>query len=221
MTGIAGTRELIRAVGVHLERLEGAGMDQVRRKIREIEFEPNPQRPRPPAVPGCGWLTESLELAVAQGKAPMAEAIEHAMPELAWRAYDAYPPELVGPRFANAHAFVDLVGPEAPFMAADFELGLFLIAPWTFYRDHRHKAPELYAALTGPTRWRFNGGVWLTRQAGEIVWNETMYIHATLVEARPFLCIYAWTQDVSLPAEIVPAPDWHEIESDSERRVVR
>ena len=216
MPGIAGTLGLIHAIDVHLAHLEGEGIETVREKSRDAMRDPRPQIAQLPMPPACGWLDESLELASARGLTDIAEAIAGARPELAWRVYDGYPPDLVGPRFPRAHAFVDLAGPHAPVAGEDFELGLFLIAPRTFYRDHRHKAPELYAALTGPTRWRLNGGVWLTRQAGEFVWNESMHIHATLVEECPFLCIYAWTQDVSIPAEIVPAPDWHAIESGCE-----
>jgi hypothetical protein len=216
MSGIAATLGLIDAVDEHLAHLDGEGIDAVREKLHVAMRDPRTRRSQPPAPPACGWLSQCLELASAQGLARIAEAIARAEPELAWRTYDGYPSGAAGPRFPRAHAFVDLVGQDAPVVAEDFDLGLFLIAPRTFYRDHRHKAPELYAALTGPTRWRFNGGVWLTRQAGEFVWNESMHIHATLVEECPFLCIYAWTQDVSIPAEIVPAPDWHAIESGCE-----
>ena len=213
MSGIDGTLGLIDAVGEHLAKLEGEGIDIVRGKLHEAMRGPPPRRAESPAPPACGWLSQSLALAAAQGLERISQVIAGAEPELAWRTYDGYASDLVGSRFPRAHAYVDLVGRDAPVAAEDFDLGLFLIAPRTFYRDRRHKAPELYAALTGPSRWRFNGGVWLTRRAGEFVWNESMHIHATLVEECPFLCIYAWTQDVSIPAEIVPAPDWHAIES--------
>ncbi len=93
-----------------------------------------------------------------------------------------------------------------------FSLGLFLVAPRTFYRDRRHLAPELYAPLTGPTLWRFGHGGWSRRLAHEPIWNEPSRVHATLVEEAPFLCIYVWTSNVSEPAAVVPAPDWEEIE---------
>src|SRR5690606_38444835 len=98
--------------------------------------------------------------------------------------------------------------------ASDFAFGIFLISPRTLYRDHRHPAPELYVPLTGPTRWRFGRGAWETRAAGEPVWNEPDAVHATLVGDVPFLCLYAWTRDVTLPAETVDAPDWEAIEAE-------
>ena len=105
------------------------------------------------------------------------------------------------------------IGNGTPFNARDFSLGLLLIGPRTFYRDRRHKAPELYAPLTGPTLWRFHHGPWVEpRPAYQPIWNDALRVHATLVEEPPFLCIYVWTQDVSEPAALVAAPDWAEIE---------
>jgi hypothetical protein len=127
--------------------------------------------------------------------------------------YDGYPPDAIGPSFPKAHAFAGLVGEHRMIAAEDFAFGLFLIAPRVLYRDHRHAAPELYAPLTGPTRWRFDCGAWESREAGEPVWNEPHRVHATVVERVPFLCFYAWTRDVAQPAEVVAAPDWGAIEA--------
>jgi len=33
------------------------------------------------------------------------------------------------------------------------------------------------------------------------------------VDDVPLLCLYAWTRDVHLPAELVPATDWLAIEA--------
>jgi hypothetical protein len=77
------------------------------------------------------------------------------------------------------------------------------------YRDRHHPAPELYLPLTGPTRWRFGtGSPWETKAAGEPVWNPPDRVHATIVDAVPLLCLYAWTRDVMAPAVVDPAPDW-------------
>jgi hypothetical protein len=98
--------------------------------------------------------------------------------------------------------------------ADDFELGLFLIAPKTLYRDHRHKAPELYVTLTGPHEWRFGvGESWTEYEAHTPIWNEPMQVHATLVRDIPFLALFAWTRDVMADATVVRAPDWAEIEA--------
>src|SRR5690606_4178891 len=110
--------------------------------------------------------------------------------------------------------FVSLIGKGAPFDADDFDLGLFLIEPRTLYRDHRHQAPELYAPITGPHRWRFGvDDPWQELPADIPVWNEPQRVHATLVGDRPFLAIFCWTQDVAIPASVVAATDWQAIES--------
>jgi hypothetical protein len=174
----------------------------------------SPQQCRPLASrsePGCGSFSEALALAREQGSASLVDMIERTREHLTWTTY-AYPGQTIGPRFAQAHAFAELVGCRMPFDAPDYSLGLFLMAPATFYRDHRHKAPELYAPLTGPTLWRFDHGPWLRRTAHQPIWNEAGKVHATIVEEAPFLCIYVWTRDVSEPACVVAAPDWAEIE---------
>ena len=144
----------------------------------------------------------------------LADAITEAGSYLPWVTYDSYPRELIGARFPKAHAFVSLIGKGAPFEAEDYDLGLFLIEPRTLYRDHRHLAPELYAPITGPHRWRFGiDDPWKELAANIPVWNEPQRVHATLVGEQPFLAIFGWTRDVSAPASVVPAPDWREIEA--------
>ena len=111
-------------------------------------------------------------------------------------------------------AFVGLIGDEGFIQAEDFQLGLFLIAPKTLYRDHFHPAPELYVPLTGPHEWRFGTGEsWKEYNSHIPVWNEPMQVHATLVRDRPFLSLYAWTKDVEGISVVAPAPDWAEIEA--------
>ena len=120
----------------------------------------------------------------------------------------------IGARFAGSHAFAEIVGPGAAIEAADYDLGLFLIGPQVLYRDHHHPAPELYLPLTGPTRWRFGPAApWETRAAGEPVWNPANRVHATVVDAVPFLCLFAWTRDVREPAVVDRADDWPAIDA--------
>jgi hypothetical protein len=165
-------------------------------------------------TPACGHLDEALALTRQQSGAALAEAIAAALPELNWISYDAYPAAEIGAYFPKRHAFASLANLYDPTYALDFDLGLFLIAPHTLYRDHRHKAAELYLPLTGPTRWRFGTDApWETRQAGEPVWNPPYALHATLVEDAPFLCLFAWTRNVHEAAQVVPAADWAGIEA--------
>ncbi len=128
----------------------------------------------------------------------LAAAIAAGAPLLDWITYDAYPRAEIGEAFASGHAFASLAGGGAPLAAQDYDLGLFLIAPHVLYRDHCHKAPELYAPLTGPHGWRFGPGLPLSlRPAHDPVWNDPFQPHLTKVGPVPFLCIFGWTRDVN------------------------
>ena len=41
------------------------------------------------------------------------------------------------------------------YVSEELRLGLFLLEPNIFYKDHKHEAPELYINLTNGTEWRF------------------------------------------------------------------
>jgi hypothetical protein len=164
-------------------------------------------------------LPAALTAVAANGQPDLAAAIAAAAPSLRWGIYDKYPIEAIGASFRSGHAYASLVGPAGPFSAGDYDLGLFLIGPGVFYRDHRHAAPELYAPLTGPHGWRFAPGGpldWLPPHVP--IWNEPLRPHATKVGPIPFLCLYAWTRDVAEPAVIVPADDWPELDATEPRR---
>lgn len=159
------------------------------------------------------WLAPAL--AEAAGWQPqLARLIAAAAPHLAWVSYDLYPRADIGEGFAQGHAFAPLAGQEAAFAADEFELGLFLIAPGVLYRDHHHRAPELYAPLTGPHGWRFAPGrPLILKPAGAPVWNPSLQPHLTKVGRVPFLCLFAWTRDVNEPARVIPADDWPALEA--------
>ena len=158
------------------------------------------------------WLRAALK-ALFPTEPAVAQAIAAAAPHLCWITYDAYPRKEIGEAFASGHAFATLRGSEAPFAAEDFELGLFLMAPGTLYRDHQHAAPELYAPLTGPHGWRFGAGRKLIVMSAHMpVWNPPMRPHLTLCGDVPFLSLFVWTRSVSQAARIVPADDWVTLE---------
>ena len=165
------------------------------------------------ALPVCDHLDTALQ---AIGKTSLTMAINDARPFLSWISYDAYPRDEIGALFSDNHAFASIIGGRCPLEAVDFDLGLFLIAPNLFYRDHHHAAPELYAPLTGPHGWRFKPGdplVW--KEAHEPVWNRAWQPHATMTGDTPFLAIFCWTKDVALPAKVISSPDWPTLENES------
>jgi len=147
--------------------------------------------------------------------ASLAKAIRQAVPHLQWITYDQYPAAEIGPDFPKGHAYAALIGETgAPIQSDDWDMGIFLIAPNVLYRDHRHKAPELYAPLTGPHGWRFAPDAALSIfPAHQPVWNEPFAHHMTKVGPTPFLCFYIWTRDVNTPAEVLPGSDWAALES--------
>ncbi len=212
----AAVLELIGAIDAYLGALEPDWDDVAgpRRELARVRSAGSRGAPvGTPGGPACGHLDAALDVAAGQGAAPLAAAIRAASGALYWRTYDAYPAAQIGARFPGGHGFARLIGPGGTIHNDDFGLGLFVMAPRTFYRDHRHSAPELYAPLTGPHQWRFGHGPWTSRPAHRPVWNEPMTVHATLSGNVPFLCVYIWTRDMDVPAELVEAADWTDIES--------
>ncbi|MFZ1660937.1 MAG: dimethylsulfonioproprionate lyase family protein [Paracoccaceae bacterium] len=147
--------------------------------------------------------------------ASLAKAIRQTVPHLQWITYDEYPAAEIGPDFPKSHAYATLIGEKgAPIRSNDWDMGIFLIAPNVLYRDHRHKAPELYAPLTGPHGWRFAPDAPVSIfPAHHPVWNEPFAAHMTKVGPTPFLCLYIWTRDVNEPAEVLRANDWADLQS--------
>lgn len=202
---------LVEAVEDYLSGNGGPGTREVCAALPPAARRTVRARPAAPR-PMCGFLDEAL--ACIEGADEVRIAIGHARSLLRWVTYDLYPRKDIGPYFPSAHAFATLVGPDAPVEAGDFELGLFLIAPKTLYRDHHHAAPELYAPLTGPHRWRFGvENPWVEFPAHRTVWNEPWAVHATMTGETPFLCIYGWTRDINVSARVVHAADWNMLEA--------
>jgi hypothetical protein len=195
----------------YLLLLDHPGAEEVR---AGLPLDPGPEA----AMPAQGnavvarWLGPALEI-VAKDQPVLAAAIADAAGLLEWVTYDAYPLAEIGEGFARNHAFASIRGESAAFQATDFDLGLFLIAPGTLYRDHAHPAPELYAPLTGPHGWRFGlGRPLIVKPAHAPVWNPPLQPHLTRVGAVPFLCLFVWTKDVNEVARVLPADDWAALE---------
>lgn len=196
----------------YLRALSHPGAAEVRAGLARRPERPGALRPRSNSVV-ANWLEPALA-SIADPHRGLARAISDAAPHLEWVTYDAYPRDLAGDAFAEGHAFAPLFGEHAPYCMADFEVGLFLIAPHVLYRDHHHPASELYAPLTGPHGWRF--GIDAPRQikpAHEPVWNPPNRPHMTRTGSSPFLSIFVWTTDVHAVAHILPASDWPELEA--------
>jgi hypothetical protein len=197
----------------YLSGLAGPGIEDVRAGL--ARWIGGPIVPHPAQSPVVArFLADALAALAAEGRTALAAAIAGAAPHLPWQTYDRYPPGEIGAAFERGHAYAPVLGPDGCVPAEDYQLGLFLVAPGVFYRDHRHAAPELYAPLTGPHGWRFapSGPLdWAPAHAP--VWNPPHRPHAFKVGPTPFLCIYAWTADLDEAAVVIPADDWDEIEA--------
>src|SRR5262245_5202945 len=129
---VAPIFRLIEQIDHYLADLKGPGIAEVREGI--LRFGEGPVREGTEAAsPACGHLDAALFC--VNGADPLRRAINEARPKLRWVTYGAYPLEMIGRRFPVAHAFTSLIGGEGFLPADDFELGLFLIAPKTLYRD--------------------------------------------------------------------------------------
>ena len=192
--------DLLHEIDQHLAAFDHAGIREVQNGIARWSGGPHaPVVPR--RLPPCDLLPEAL---ATLGNTSLARAITAALPHLCWVTYDAYPRDEIGAAFSDGHAFASLIGEGTFHPAEDFDLGLFIIAANTLYRDHHHKAPELYLPLTGPHGWRFLPDKSFHQQpANQPVWNEPWAPHATMTGEIPFLCIFAWTRDVNDPAKVI------------------
>lgn len=207
-------RALIAAIEDYLSPFEGPGLADVRAGI--ARWKDGPLRDvQPSRIPAVSHVETALAAMHADSRAAaLAKAIEAAMPFLGWTSYSPYPRDVIGGYYADNHTMASIIGSEGQIFAEDFDLGLFGFAANTLYRDHRHAAPELYAPLTGPNGWRFRSGdplVW--RPAHEPVWNEAWAPHAFRSGPLPYLCVFGWTRDVAIPAEMIVEPDWAELEA--------
>lgn len=206
-------RALVAECDRYLADLPGPGVAEVRAGIALARGGPVSLGPGQGHPVVGRHLAEALA-ALAVRHPALATAVAAAAPLLVWRPYEGYPPEAIGAGFAQGHAFASIMGAGAPLEARDFDLGLFLIAPHVLYRDHCHKAPELYAPLTGPHGWRFGPGrPLIVKAAHQPVWNDPFTPHLTKVGPVPFLAIFGWTRDVEALAEVIPAGDWPALEA--------
>lgn len=206
-------RHLVDEADRYFATLPGPGVAEVRAGLATWRDGPvRPADPAPNAVRDA-HLPVAL-VALAPTHPALAQAIAAAAPHLRWITYDGYEPGTVGAQFMQGHAYASILGEEGVIPARDYDLGVFIIAPHVLYRDHHHPAPELYTPLTGPHGWRFGPGRPLvTKPAHQPVWNPPNQPHATKVGSVPFLCLFGWTRDVLLPARIIPASDWPQLEA--------
>lgn len=209
----AAIRRLIVEIDHYLASLSGPGLAEVRAGL--ARFQNGPVRVRDPISDPISDLHLPVAVDLLRADYPaLADAIAAAAPWLPWQRYAAYSADHIGTAFVEGHLYASILGEDASVPAADFDLGLFIIAPHLLYRDHNHAAPELYAPLTGPHGWRF--GVdrpLIVTEAHVPIWNPPYRPHLTKVGAVPLLSIFCWASDVDSPAQVLKANDWPALEA--------
>ena len=119
----------------------------------------------------------------------------------------------LGNGYKNCNLHTVLIGPDAcGYKHSDFSLGIFMLGPRTFYRDHCHDAPELYLDLSDKSGWRFKSGEWKDYPGGSFIWNAPGERHATRVYTQPFISVFVWTEKVHSQCDVLHFNDWAEIE---------
>lgn len=202
-------RRLVEEADNYLATLTGPGVAEIRAGLNHWRH--GHATTAGAVVPTLNYLPAALAQLHATHPT-LAHAIAQAAPHLTWVTY-AYDTD-IGTSFPANHCFASLIGADAAIPAADFDFGLFLIAPHVLYRDHHHAAPELYTPLTGPHGWRFAPDrPLIVKPAHKPVWNDPHQPHLTKVGPTPFLAFYGWTRDTASRARVIPAQDWPELEA--------
>jgi hypothetical protein len=158
-------------------------------------------RPEPQKLAACRHLPELTATSMLPAPS-VAAALAACDDDLRWVQNEGYGNDAI----LEDYAHCELIGPEGFFPGDDFLLGLIIVGPERIYRDHFHKAPELYWLLTGPTDWSHASGPYRAFEAGDTIWHPPHYIHATRTLHAPLLAVWAWTRDVDGPARFVSPP---------------
>jgi len=162
------------------------------------------QKPEPRDLAACTYLPQTVAAAMMVSSSVSA-ALANIAPHLRWKQNANYSDAILGEGYMASYAYCDLIGPDGFYPGDDFLMGLFLLGPGRFYKDHYHPAPELYWTLTGPSLWRVAGAEFAARPAGSTIWHTPHAVHATRTLDEPLLAVWIWTEDISHPARLVGA----------------
>jgi hypothetical protein len=201
----AGATWLIEAVARDLGTLGGDGASTALSRLAGQDISVAACRePRPRNLSACIWLAETIAATMLVSPSVSASLAEIA-PHLRWKQNANYSDELLGEGYMASYAYCEFIGPDGFFRGDDFLMGLLLLGPDRYYKDHAHPAPELYWTLTGPSLWRRAPGEFETRAAGSAIWHAPNIVHATRTTGEPLLAMWIWTEDTAYPAQLVNA----------------
>lgn len=132
----------------------------------------------------------------------LAAAIAAVEDSLRWLQSSTYTDAVLGEGFTANYGWAEIIGPDGFFPGADFRLGLLMLGPNRYYRDHYHPAPELYWPLTSASLWSRDGGALAEKPQGAVIWHPPMILHATATVEAPLLTVWCWTRDADTPAKL-------------------
>lgn len=200
---IAGVTWLVSAITRDLTAIGGEGVSTALSRLGEQNMSASAFRePEPRDLPACAWLAETIA-ATMMVSPSVSAALAEIAPHLRWKQNSNYSDELLGEGYMASYAYSEFIGPDGFYPGDDFLMGLLLLGPDRYYKDHAHPAPELYWALTGPSLWRRAPGEFEARPAGSAIWHAPNVIHATRTQDQPLLAMWIWTNDTAYPARLV------------------
>jgi dimethylpropiothetin dethiomethylase len=191
------------AGALHDGHRDAAGVGEVLARLAQQDLSTAALRePEPRRLEASRYLPEltAQAMMVADGAAAALAAIEDA---LRWWQNPNYAKDTAPGGAMADYAACELIGPRGFFAGDDFLLGLIIIGPERIYRDHLHRAPELYWLLSGPTDWSHSHGPFQAHEAGDTLWHPPNLVHATRTLHAPLLAVWAWTRDVAEHARFV------------------
>lgn len=146
----------------------------------------------PESAPVYSWFETAAANASNTSAAALADALAKLAPRLAWRTRPDRKSD--DPTFAGAHANAVILGDGGIEARGDVRVGVSLLAPDTFYPDHRHPPEEVYVVLS-EGEWRQDANPWHAPGPGGMVHNPPNVLHSMRAGSQPLLAIWALLMD--------------------------
>lgn len=117
-------------------------------------------------------------------------ALVDATGELQWN--QTYSSGDFGEEFLARYGWVELFGTRGHFANDTVAGGFLLLGPGIHYPDHHHIAEEIYIPLTSGSLWSKDAGVFMERDAGEIIHHPSNIRHSMRTSDVPLVALYLW-----------------------------
>jgi len=155
----------------------------------------------PESAPVYSWFETAAANAANTSTATLADTLAKLAPRLAWRTRPDRQSD--DPNFADAHANAVILGDGGIEDRGDVRVGVSLLAPDTFYPDHRHPPEEVYVVLS-EGEWRQEANPWHAPGPGGMVHNPPNVLHSMRAGPQPLLAIWTLLMDGPGPGTSQP-----------------